>query len=50
LPPEIQAVTVFSAGVCRTSPRPAETQDLIAFLNSPEAAETKRAHGMDAAG
>jgi molybdate transport system substrate-binding protein len=49
LPPAIQAVTVFSAGVCSTSPRPADTQQLIAFLASPDTAETKRRYGMDPA-
>ena len=47
LPPEIQAVTVFSAGVCSTSQRPKETQDLIAYLTSPETAELKRKRGME---
>ena len=46
LPPEIQAVTVFAAGVTTTSTRPAETRALIAYLASPEVDEAKRAQGM----
>ena len=49
LPPEIQAVTVFSAGVCAGSGRPAETAALIAFLASPEADAVKREQGMEPA-
>ena len=49
LPPGIQAVTVFSAGVCARSQRPDETAALIAYLASPDADEVKRAHGMDPA-
>jgi molybdate transport system substrate-binding protein len=49
LPPEIQAVTVFAAGVCSASSRPAQTQDLIAYLTSPEADGVKREQGMDPA-
>lgn len=49
LPPEIQAVTIFSAGVCATSERPAETEALIAFLASPEADAIKREQGMEPA-
>ena len=37
LPPEIQAVTVFAAGVCSVSARPGETRDFIAYLASPAA-------------
>ena len=49
LPPEIQAVTIFSAGVCARSERPAETEALIAFLVSPEADAIKRDQGMEPA-
>ena len=49
LPPEIQAVTVFAAGVCARSPRPEETAALIGYLASSEADEVKRAHGMEPA-
>ena len=47
LPPEIQATTVFAAGVCARSQRPDETAALIAYLASPDADEVKRAHGME---
>jgi molybdate transport system substrate-binding protein len=49
LPPEIQAVTVFAAGVCNASSQPAETQDLIAFLTSSKTDEVKRDQGMEPA-
>jgi molybdate transport system substrate-binding protein len=49
LPPEIQAVTVFSAGVGRASSQPEQVEALVAFLTSPEAAAAKRQHGMDPA-
>jgi len=49
LPPEIQNVTVFAAGVSAMSAHPAETADLIAYLASPETAEVKQAQGMESA-
>lgn len=49
LPPEIQNVTVFAAGVASMSAQPAETADLIAYLASPETAEVKQAQGMEPA-
>lgn len=49
LPPEIQAVTVFSAGVCSASTQPDETQRLIAYLASPDTAAVKRERGMEPA-
>jgi molybdate transport system substrate-binding protein len=49
LPPAIQSVTVFAAGVARTSGQPQETRKLIAFLTSPETDEVKRAQGMEPA-
>ena len=49
LPPQIQAVTVFSAGVCSASSRPHDAQALIAYLASPETADVKRQHGMEPA-
>jgi molybdate transport system substrate-binding protein len=47
LPPEIQAITMFSAGVSRSSPRGKQAAALIAYLTSPEAEAAKRRHGMD---
>jgi molybdate transport system substrate-binding protein len=49
LPPEIQATTIFAAGVCSRSQRPEDTAALIAYLTSPDAEGPKRAHGMDPA-
>jgi molybdate transport system substrate-binding protein len=49
LPPAIQSVTVFSAGVSRTSQRPDETRALVAFLAAPEAEDVKRTQGMESA-
>lgn len=49
LPPEIQNVTVFAAGIATTSQQKAETEALIAYLASPETAEVKTAQGMEAA-
>lgn len=49
LPPEIQAITVFSAGVSARSEHPAEAEALITFLASPEADAAKRAQGMEPA-
>lgn len=46
LPPEIQAVTVFSAGVASRSADPKAAGALIAFLASAETGDTKRRHGM----
>jgi molybdate transport system substrate-binding protein len=47
LPPSIQITTTFSAGVCATSAQPEAVRALLAFLASPETAETKQRHGME---
>jgi molybdate transport system substrate-binding protein len=47
LPPEIQAVTVFSAGVGSSSCRGKQAGALVAYLTSPDAEAAKRQHGMD---
>jgi molybdate transport system substrate-binding protein len=49
LPPEIQAVTVFSAGVSAASRDPEGARALVAFLASVEAGGAKRRHGMQPA-
>ncbi len=49
LPPAIQHVTTFSAGLTRVSPRPEQIRPLLAFLGSPAVAEIKRRHGMEPA-
>jgi molybdate transport system substrate-binding protein len=46
LPPEIQAVTVFSAGVASRSSDAKAAGALIAFLASAETGDTKQRHGM----
>ena len=49
LPPEIQAVTVFSAGVSIKSSDPKAARALVAFLASAETGPTKHRHGMEPA-
>ena len=49
LPPEIQTVTVFSAGVASASADPEAAGALVAFLASAEAGDTKRRYGMEPA-
>ena len=49
LPPAIQNVTVFAAGVASMSAHKTETADLVAYLASPETAEVKQAQGMEPA-
>jgi molybdate transport system substrate-binding protein len=49
LPPEIQAVTVFSAGVSTASADREAAQALVAYLASAETQDAKRRHGMEPA-
>jgi molybdate transport system substrate-binding protein len=49
LPPEIQAVTVFSAGISTMSRDPEAARALVAYLASAEADGAKRRHGMQPA-
>ena len=49
LPPAIQIVTTFSAGLCNGSPQGSAVRALLDYLNSPEAAAAKRRHGMEPA-
>ena len=49
LPPAIQAVTLFSAGIARTSAQPDPVRALIAFLTAEAAGDVKRRHGMEPA-
>jgi molybdate transport system substrate-binding protein len=48
LPPGVQVTTVFSGGVARSSPQPDAARALLTFLASPELADVKQRHGMDA--
>lgn len=49
LPDDIQITTIFSAGVASTTSQPEAIRQLLAFLGSAEAAESKRQNGMDPA-
>ncbi|HEY1454750.1 MAG TPA: substrate-binding domain-containing protein [Roseiarcus sp.] len=49
LPPEIQAVTIFSAGVSTTSAEREAANALVAYLASAEAQGAIRRHGMEPA-
>jgi molybdate transport system substrate-binding protein len=49
LPPEIQAVTVFSAGVSINSRDPEGARAFVAYLASVETEGAKRRHGMEPA-
>jgi molybdate transport system substrate-binding protein len=49
LPPEIQIVTVFSAGLSVTSTRPEAVRAMLGFMRSTDAAQAKRRHGMEPA-
>ena len=47
LPPEIEAVTVFAAGVAVASRQAEATRAFIDFLASRDGDDVRRAHGMD---
>ena len=49
LPPEIQIVTTFSAGVGARARQPEDARALLAFMASPAATDAKRRQGMEAA-
>jgi molybdate transport system substrate-binding protein len=49
LPAEIQAVTIFSAGVSTTSAEPEAAQALVAYLASVESQGAIQRHGMEPA-
>jgi molybdate transport system substrate-binding protein len=49
LPPEIQAITTFSAGLASASTQPEAVRALVRFMASPEAAGVKLGNGMDPA-
>ena len=49
LPPAIQIITTFSAGICANSMQGDAARSLLAFLASPSSADAKRRHGMESA-
>ncbi|WHZ11648.1 MAG: putative ABC transport system, periplasmic component [Burkholderiaceae bacterium] len=49
LPPAIQIVTVFSAGIAATSTQAGAVRALLDFMVSPAAADAKRRNGLDPA-
>jgi len=49
LPPAIQIITTFSAGVCATSTQADAVRAMLAYMASPAASEAKRRQGMDPA-
>ena len=49
LPPAIQIITTFSAGVCSGTHHAEAVRAMLTFMNTPQAAEAKRRQGMDPA-
>jgi len=49
LPPAIQIITTFSAGVCSATRQADAVRAVLADMNTPEAAAIKRRHGMEPA-
>jgi molybdate transport system substrate-binding protein len=49
LPPAIQIITTFSAGVCTSTQQADAVRAMLADMNTPEAADIKRRYGMDPA-
>lgn len=49
LPPAIQIITTFSAGICTASRQPEAVRALLDYLRSPATAEAKRRQGMEPA-
>jgi molybdate transport system substrate-binding protein len=47
LPPEVQAITVFSAGISINSRDPEGARAFVAYLASVETEDAKRRHGME---
>ncbi len=47
LPPAIQIITTFSAGICISSLKGDAVRTMLGYMNSPEAVATKLAQGMD---
>jgi molybdate transport system substrate-binding protein len=49
LPPSIQMLTVFSAGISSACSSPQQARRVLDYMNSPEAADIKRRYGMEPA-
>ncbi|HYE41003.1 MAG TPA: substrate-binding domain-containing protein, partial [Ramlibacter sp.] len=49
MPAAVAIDTTFSGAVCAASTQAAAARELLAFMARPEAAETKRRHGMEPA-
>ena len=49
LPPAIQIITTFSAGLCTSSMQADAVRTLLDFLTSPLSTDAKRRHGMEPA-
>ena len=49
LPPAIQIITTFSAGLCTSSMQGDAVRNLLDFMASPLSADAKRRHGMEPA-
>jgi molybdate transport system substrate-binding protein len=49
MPPGTEIVTTFSGGICAASAQADAVRQLLAFLQSPAAADAKRRHGMEPA-
>jgi molybdate transport system substrate-binding protein len=49
LPPAIQIITTFSAGLCTSSMQGDAVRSLLDFMASPSSADAKRRHGMEPA-
>ena len=49
LPPAIQTITTFCAGICSGTHQAGAVRAMLDYMNTPEAAEAKRRHGLDPA-
>ena len=49
MPPGLEIVTTFSAGLCAASAQPEAARAFLASLQSPATADAKRRHGMEPA-
>jgi molybdate transport system substrate-binding protein len=47
LPPELQKITVYAAGLHTAAPQPAAAKELLKALTGPDAAPAIRKHGME---